>query len=138
MSIVFFTDRDLGNVFPDILEKAGLAVERHRDHFLHDAPDVQWLEEVARRGWIALTHNKRIRYTPNEKEAVMQFGVRLLVIVGDAPHPELAKSFVATAQAIEQFLSGRPGPFIAKVKRPTPSELEKDALAPGRVELWYD
>lgn len=137
MSTVFFTDRDLGHAFPDILELAGLSVERHRDHFLHDAADVEWLEEVARRGWVALTHNSRIRYTPNEKEAVIQFGVRLLVIVGHASYPELARSFVATRETIDKFLAGRPGPFIAKVYRPAPSEVAKDPLAPGSVKLWY-
>lgn len=67
MSSIFFTDRDLGNIFPDILQNAGLAVERHRDHFRPDAADVEWLEVTARRGWVALTHNSRIRYTPRRR-----------------------------------------------------------------------
>ena len=29
LSVVFFTDRDLGKQFPDILRAAGLNVERH-------------------------------------------------------------------------------------------------------------
>lgn len=33
MSRVFFTDRDLGEQFPEILAAAGLNVERHADHF---------------------------------------------------------------------------------------------------------
>lgn len=36
MSRVFFTDRDLGKRFPDILREAGLTVQRHVDHFPHD------------------------------------------------------------------------------------------------------
>jgi hypothetical protein len=31
-SLVFFTDRDLGKRFPEILSDAGLTVERHADH----------------------------------------------------------------------------------------------------------
>jgi hypothetical protein len=76
VSVVFFTDRDLGNRFPQILRDAGLAVERHADHFPHDASDETWLAEVGARDWVALTHNSRIRYTPNEKNAVMAHGVR--------------------------------------------------------------
>ena len=71
MSVVYFTDRDLGKQFPQILSAAGLKVERHADHFVHDAPDEEWLATVGAKGWIALTHNSRIRYTPNEKEAVI-------------------------------------------------------------------
>jgi hypothetical protein len=65
LTFVFFTDRDLGTRFPEILKGAGLSVERHADHFLPDCPDEDWLAEVGKRQWVALTHNLRIRYTPN-------------------------------------------------------------------------
>ncbi|MBK6333984.1 MAG: hypothetical protein IPF45_10885 [Thermomonas sp.] len=55
MNPVFFTDRDLGKKFPGILRNAGLVVERHADHFEQDCPDPDWLSEVGRRGWIAIT-----------------------------------------------------------------------------------
>jgi hypothetical protein len=84
VSVVYFTDRDLGLRFPEILKQAGLAVERHADHFDPDAPDEAWLEEVSERQWVAITHNSRIRYSPNEKQAVIRHRVRLLVIIGDA------------------------------------------------------
>lgn len=51
MTLVFFTDRDLGSAFPEILKRAGFAVERHRDHFLPDCPDEDWLAEVGKREW---------------------------------------------------------------------------------------
>ena len=137
MSFVYFTDRDLGVQFPQILRNAGLAVERHRDHFPHDAADEEWLTEVGRRGWVALTHNSRIRYTPNEKQAVMRHGVYLLVIIGQAPYPDLAKSFVATQQRVERFLAQNPPPLIAKVYRASPADLANNPSAAGRIERWY-
>src|SRR5438874_914842 len=66
LSVVFFTDRDLGIAFPAILAAAGLSVERHRDHFPPDCADERWLEVVGQRGWVALTHDRHIRYKPNE------------------------------------------------------------------------
>ena len=45
MTLVFFTDRDLGAAFPEILRAAGLTVERHRDYFAPDCPDEDWLAE---------------------------------------------------------------------------------------------
>lgn len=96
MSRVFFTDRDLGKQFPDILASAGLVVERHRDHFPPDCADEVWLGVVGARGWVALTHNSRIRYTPNELRAVMEHSVALLVLVGKSRHVEIAHSFIAT------------------------------------------
>jgi hypothetical protein len=137
LRFVYFTDRDLGKRFPEILKSGGLSVERHADHFTHDTPDETWLEAVGKRGWIALTHDRRIRYKTNERDAVIRHGVALLVIVGAAPFPELASSFVATLPAIQNFLHRHKPPFTAKVYRPSPDERAQRSTAPGRVERWY-
>ncbi len=138
MRLVFFTDRDLGKQFAEILKAEGLTVERHDEHFRPDTPDEDWLEEAGKRGWVALTHNSRIRYTPNELAAVTRHRVRLLVIVGKTPLPDLARSFVATRAVIETFLNGHAdGPLIAKVYRPAPADLAMNSAAPGQIEHWY-
>ena len=137
MSFVYFTDRDLGKRFPEILKSGGLTVERHADHFAHDTPDEVWLEAIGRHGWIALTHDRRIRYKPNERDAVVRHGVALLLIVGAAPFPELARAFVTSVPIVEHFLRRHPPPFIAKIYRPSPAETARRSAAPGRVELWY-
>jgi hypothetical protein len=137
LTFVYFTDRDLGKRFPDILRSGGLTVERHADHFAPDAPDDLWLEDVGRRGWIALTHDRRIRYKPNERDAVIRHGVALLVIIGAAPFPDLARAFLATLPRVEHFLGRHRPPFIAKVYRPSAAEMARHDMAPGRIELWY-
>jgi PIN like domain len=134
---VFFTDRDLGKGFPQILRNAGMTVERHMDHFAQDCPDEEWLEEIGRRGWVAVTHDGRIRYKPNEREAVIIHRVPLLVVIGKAPHAELANSFVATQPRIDDFLRRHEPPFIAKVFRASANEIAANANAPGRIELWH-
>ena len=138
MSVVYFTDRDLGLQFPKIPQDAGLKVERHRDHFAPDASDEEWLASAGAKQWVALTHNSRIRYTPNEKQTMIAHGVRLLVIIGQAPYPELAKSFVATRVRIEAFLQKHDPPFIAKVYRASPTERALNPSAPGHISLWVD
>ncbi len=137
MSFGYFTDRDLGKRFPEILKSGGLTVERHGDHFAPDTADEVWLEAVGKRGWIALTHDRRIRYKPNEREAVMRHSVALLVIVGAAPFPDLARAFVASMSVIEHFLSRHKPPFIAKDYRPSPAQTVRRHAAAGHVELWY-
>jgi hypothetical protein len=137
LTATYFTDRDLGKQFAEILRSAGLPVERHADHFAPDVADEAWLEAVGRRGWVALTHDRRIRYKPNERDAVMRHGVALLVIVGAAPFADLARAFVATLPRIERFLAQNTPPFIAKVYRPSPADTGRMDQVPGRVELWY-
>jgi len=137
LTFVYFTDRDLGKRFPEILRSGGLTVERHGDHFAPDTPDEVWLEKVGKRGWIALTHDRRIRYKPNEWNAVLQHGVVLLVIVGAVPFGDLAHAFVATVPRVEHFLAEHEPPFIAKIYRPLPAETARRSTSPGRIELWY-
>jgi hypothetical protein len=136
-SPVFFTDRDLGKQFPGILREVGLSVERHVDHFPPDCPDETWLEVVGRRNWIAVTHDGRIRYKPNELAAVMQHRVSLLVVIGHAPYPELARSFVATSGRIMAFIKQHRPPYIAKVYRASTSCPAGVPMPPGRIELWH-
>jgi PIN like domain len=90
-SSLIATDRDLGNRFPEVLKENGFQVERHRDHFRPDCPDDEWLAKVAQRGWVAITHDARIRYKRNELEAVVRHEARLLVVVGKASYSELAR-----------------------------------------------
>ena len=137
MNRVYFTDRDLGKQFPRLLAEAGLAVERHGDLFPPDGPDEQWLEHCGRLRRVAVTHNSRIRYVPNELAAVIQFQVSLLVLVGKAPTAELAQNFVRTLPRIEAILTNLKPPAIVKVYRPAPAELARSSAAAGRVELWF-
>jgi hypothetical protein len=136
LSFTFFTDRDLGKKFPAFLSAAGLKVERHQDHFADDAPDEEWLEAIGGKGWVAVTHNLRIRYMPNELDAVTRHRVSLLVVIGKASYLDLARAFVEPMPRIGAFLTHHTPPFIAKVYRPTPSEVERGAVV-GRVELWH-
>jgi predicted nuclease of predicted toxin-antitoxin system len=133
---VFFSDRDLGKQFPDILKKAGMIVERHSDHFADDAKDEEWLAEVGKRGWYVLTHDRRIRYKPNEIGAVEKFGIGLFTIVGKAPFAELAQNFVFTLPKIIKFIDKNPRPFIAKVYRPDKTRKKAKSQPSGYVKMW--
>lgn len=138
MNPVFFTDRDLGNQFPAILHDAGVFVEVHRDHFSPTTPDAEWLPVVAEQGWFVLTHDRRIRYKPNQTAAVMNHGCGLFILVGSAPFPALARNFVATKNRVTAFLEKQERPFIAKIYRPSHCPVEDMGKRPGRVELWLD
>lgn len=129
-----FTDRDLGKRFPDHLRRSGLTVHPHHELFVPTTPDEEWIRAVARHGWVCLTHDRRIRYKPNERAAVMDAGVALLVLVGNVPTIDLARNFVQSIDRIEAFLSDHPPPLIAGVYRPTPAELARNPHAPGRIE----
>lgn len=133
---VFFTDRNLGKQFSQLLKSAGIQVERHIDHFPDDAKDEDWLSEIGVRGWYAVTHDKNIRYKPNEIAAVKQFGVGLFIMIGKAPFREHAQNFVNTISRIEKFIRKHPRPFIAKIYRADLNRRQKNPDAAGAVEMW--
>jgi PIN like domain len=137
LSRVFFTDRDLGKRFPHILAVAGLHVVRHHDQFRPDGSDEEWLEYVGSSGLVAITHDRRIRHKPNELYAVREHRVALLVVIGKASFADLADNFVRTIARIEAFLDANDPPVIAKIYRPSPSDLARSPTAPGSIVRWH-
>ena len=63
--------------------------------------------------------------------------VGLFIVVGKAPHRELAENFVRSIGAIERFAEKHDPPFIAKVYRPLRGRAQQAQPGPGRVALWY-
>lgn len=106
------------------------------DHFEHDTADETWIAVVAAKGWVAITHIERIRYTPNEKAAVMRARLGLIVLVGKVRHAQHAENFVRGIAKIEAFVAAQERPFIAKLYRATPAELARNTDATGRIERW--
>lgn len=115
--IVYFTDRDLGHQFPETLRAAGLRVERHDDHFGQLTPDSEWIAAVGRRGWVAVTRDARIRYSPLALETLKSSGARLFVIVGRLTADEAAAVFVRQRKRIERLMRKQRKPFIGRVRR---------------------
>jgi len=123
---VFFTDRDLGPTVADALRRGGLRVEPYHEHFsLDDVPDEEWLRMVGERGWIALTHNKKIRWERAELDELMRCGVRAFFIIGKGPHVELARAVLDGKNRIECFLRKHRAPFAARIYQQG-----------GAVDLW--
>lgn len=114
---VYFTDRDLGHRFPDKLKAAGIKVERHDSHFEQMTTDPEWIGEIGRRGWVALTRDARIHYSPLALETLMNSGARLLVIVGRMTTDEAAELFIRHRSKIERLLNKETKPFIGKIRR---------------------
>jgi hypothetical protein len=115
--IVYFIDRDLGHQFPETLRTAGLRVERHDDHFSQLTPDSEWIAEVGGRGWVAVTRDWRIRYSPLALETLMTSGAKLFVIVGRLTTDEAAAVFLQQRKRIERALRKESEAFVGKIRR---------------------
>ena len=137
MSVVFFTDRDLGTSFARVLADAGLNVEKHDDHFAPTTSDEEWPAAIGQRQWFAITKNYRIRYQPNELDAVMRAGVGLFVVIGkNVRQKDLAENFVTVIDQVQRFLKSHIPPFIAKIYRPGSGQRQKGSGPQRQVQLW--
>ena len=123
---VFFTDRDLGPSVAAALRDGGLKVEAYHEHFvLDDVPDGEWLRLVGANGWIALSHNKRIRYERDELDDLMSYRVKAFFIIGKGPHPAFAAAVLRNLRKVLRLIQKNEDPFVARIYQ------ERD-----EVSLW--
>jgi hypothetical protein len=117
--LVFFIDHSLGNKkVADALRQAGVTVEVHIDHFPSGAEDPEWLSEIGKRGWIALTKDDRIRYRSIERDTLIRARVAMFTLAsGNLRGEEMAQAFIAALPRIRRFLAKNRPPFIAKITR---------------------
>ena len=115
--LVFFSDRDLGRVFPALLVAAGVRIERHDDHFEPETADEEWIGEIGRRGWVAVTRDARIRYSPLALSVLMSSRARLFVLVDKLTTAQAAETFLKWRQKVISTSLNENGAFIAKVRR---------------------
>ena len=116
----FFADRNLGvHVFPSIVRESGVTVHLHQDHFPQNAADVEWMPEVARRGWIIISPDIRISRDRLEVEAIMTSGAAVFCLAGGhLTGEQKARNFLRCLPQIASVLERTPRPFIAKVYQP--------------------
>jgi hypothetical protein len=115
--VVYFTDRDLGRKLPETLKAAGLSVVTHDDQFGPLTPDDEWLAKVGANGWLAISRDARIRYSPLALRVLMQTGARLFVLVGNFTTTEGADLIISRRKQIESLAADEPGEFVAKIRR---------------------
>ena len=116
---ILFLDRNLGkHVIADRLRSAGMKVEIHDNHLPLDAPDEDWIALVGRRGWVALTKDKNIRYRTAELASIIRNAARVIVIrAKNATGSDIAELLVKGRRRIARFVAKTPAPFVAAIDR---------------------
>jgi hypothetical protein len=106
----------MGRAIGRRLQEEGIQVELHDDHFSQGTPDADWLPVVGQHGWIVLTKDTRIRYRPNEKQALLAAGVRAFAFTsGSLPGAEMSEAIVKALPRIRKLLTSHPRAFVARI-----------------------
>jgi len=117
--LVFFIDRSLGRKqVAQALREAGATVEVHDDQFPQATPDVDWLAEVGRRGWVVLSKDERIRRNRIERTALEAARVRAFFLTQqDITGQEMAELFSNALPGMTRRAVSEPAPFIFTISR---------------------
>jgi len=133
-----FTDEDTGfhprQIAPSILIESGLSVVCLGTHFARQTPDHVWLETCGKNGWIAVTHDKRMRLDERTMVSLLKGGARVITLIGDWTHEELATNLVNSIFRIEQALRKQPAPCIIKLHMADPNGRKRGTA--GKVEIY--
>jgi hypothetical protein len=118
-SLTFFLDHQIGRYqVAEALRAAGAKVEVHLDHFPGDMPDIDWIPEVAKRGWVLITKDKNIRRNPLERAAYEAAKLRGFVATGKNMNAkELGELLVSCLTGMTRRVAGRTGPLMFTVSR---------------------
>ena len=113
---VFFLDRALQSYSLRYAPIAlGARVEMHGDYFADNAADVDWLPEVASKGWIILT-KKSVQLAGTTSNS--QCGrAGFLLIPGGLPGSDQVRIICAALRRMLRLLKVTSPPFVARIYR---------------------
>ena len=124
---------------PKILIDAGLSVECFEVHFNRGGDPVEdhkWLSLCGKRGWVAVTHDKRIRLEDPSTLAIVESNTQILTLIGSWTHADLAINLVNSIYVVERMVKREESPCILKLHMAEP---HRRAVAnAGRVEVYRD
>lgn len=100
----------------DALQQRGRLVHMHRQVFPDETPDRVWIPDVARRGWIIVTRDRRLQHRHIEWMAFLRGKARVLWFRGDrASNVEIKEGFLSALERIDLLTSQLEPPYIIKV-----------------------
>lgn len=108
----------------------------HDAHFNNRTRDEQWCPVVAEKGWIALSHNKKMRYKKIERDAIFRSGLAMFYLIGDN-YLEVTRNLIVTLPKIVRFRERNDPPFIAHVTRPNAKIIVGSRAGEVRMMLNY-
>lgn len=90
----------------------------HDNYLPQNAPDDDWIALVGRKGWVASTKDKRIRYRGAELKSVKDHKARIIVLrMKVATIEEMANLLIKARHQIALLNAITEAPFMAKIDR---------------------
>jgi hypothetical protein len=116
---VIFIDRSIPRGVAEAVKRMRQDVIWLEDEFRHDIPDEEWLVVAGQKGWLVITHDRRIRTRPGERRAIMENGVGCFIMTyrQDLQKEEIVALISSTLEERERRFKATPRPFIYTVSK---------------------
>lgn len=110
----FFLDNNMPLKLAAVLRAMDLEVVHLRDHYGRgDITDEQWMLDIAKVGWPALTYDRKIAAKPSERDALKAAGLTIIFVkqsVLHLPEKQQVSFFIGHWDAMVEVVSlARPG-----------------------------
>ena len=116
--LILFIDRNCGGkAFGSCLRSHGVDFVLHDDVFSKNKGDHEWLPEIARRGWVAVTGDiETTRSVPFLRELTASTGTVFVIRALNGATAENKADIIANAlHAIRRVIERHPPPFICRI-----------------------
>ena len=116
------------------MRNAGMLVEPLEKFFDSQTPDHVWLEETAKRGWIALSKDQQIMSSELSVRTTIDSGARLFICIGTYGHGEVAENVIRARHKLELWARRRGTSFIARLYMSPKAQGERRRRKPGEIK----
>jgi hypothetical protein len=114
---VIFVDGSMPRSVADELRWMGKNAKAKIELFAPDAKDTEWLREVGINGWLAITHDRKIRTRPAERQAILEHRVGCFIFTyrNDLKRLEIVQLVLDHIGEMEEKFRTTRRPFIYTV-----------------------
>jgi hypothetical protein len=117
--VTFFFDENMPKKLVEALKHLGRDVCHATGEFDRGTPDTEWIPEVARREWVAVTQDGSILRKKNEYALARSCGLRLFVVTGASGFWKLVVTVVRNFEEMERISEAeRPRCYQIRLKGP--------------------
>ncbi len=116
---MIFIDRSVPRGVADAVKRVREGVLWLEDEFPHDVPDQEWLAAAGEKGWLVITHDRKVRTRPGERRAIMEHGVGCFILTykQDLRKEEIVALIAENLEEMERRFEETPRPFIYTVSK---------------------
>lgn len=122
-----------------MLKKLGVSLQLHKEHFVHDAPDDEWIPVVAAKGWAIISGDKGIEFDGINRAAVQTHKAKVFTLADTTMRGvEWAATLVAARKKIYAIAEQNIGPFYCTIEPVGDGHVGKPRFLPGGYTLQVE